>query len=74
MRYALAIVAATVLHHIATGLGAYQHYKMPSHYNTSMWIGVWGNVWLTITGLATLAVMQSGIGDEEVDDVVKKTT
>lgn len=73
-RYALAIVAATVLHHIATGLGAYQHYKMPSHYNTSMWIGVWGNVWLTMTGLGTLAVMQSGLADEDVQDVVKKTT
>jgi len=70
--YAKAVVAATVFHHITTGIGAYQHYKMPSHYNTSMSIGVWGNVWLTLTGLFTLAMLQSDKGTMPVEEVTKK--
>ncbi|KZM28641.1 uncharacterized protein EKO05_0010158 [Ascochyta rabiei] len=70
--YAKAVIAATVFHHITTGIGAYQHYKLESHYNTSMGIGVWGNVWLTLTGLFTLLFLQSGKGDEDVEEVVKK--
>lgn len=70
--YAKAVVAATLFHHITTGIGAYQHYKLPSHYNTSMGIGVWGNVWLTLTGLFTLALLQTGKGDLEVEEAVKK--
>lgn len=70
--YAKAVVAATVFHHITTGIGAYQHYKLESHYNFSMGIGVWGNVWLTLTGLFTLIYLQSGKGDQDVEDVVKK--
>ena len=70
--YAKAVVAATLFHHITTGIGAYQHYKLPSHYNTSMGIGVWGNVWLTLTGLFTLALLQTDKGDMEVEEAVKK--
>jgi len=70
--YAKAVVAATVFHHITTGIGAYQHYKLESHYNTSMGIGVWGNVWLTVTGLFTLVYLLSGKGDENVEEMVKK--
>ena len=70
--YAKAVVAATVFHHITTGIGAYQHYKLPSHYNTSMSIGVWGNVWLTLTGLFTLAMLQSNAGNTPVEEVAKK--
>jgi mannan endo-1,6-alpha-mannosidase len=70
--YAKAVVAATVFHHITTGIGAYQHYKLPSHYNTSMSIGVWGNVWLTLTGLFTLAILQSDKGNVPVEEVAKK--
>jgi hypothetical protein len=70
--YAKAVVAATVFHHITTGIGAYQHYKLPSHYNTSMSIGVWGNVWLTLTGLFTLAMLQSNAGNKPVEEVTKK--
>ncbi|KAL1602017.1 hypothetical protein SLS59_005184 [Nothophoma quercina] len=70
--YAKAVVAATVFHHITTGIGAYQHYKLESHYNTSMGIGVWGNVWLTLSGLFTLLYLQSGKGDEDVEEVLKK--
>jgi hypothetical protein len=70
--YAKAVVAATVFHHVTTGIGAYQHYMLDSHYNTSMGIGVWGNVWLTLTGLITLFYLQSGKGDEDVEEVAKK--
>lgn len=54
--HARAIIAATVLHHLATGVGAWQHYKLASHYNTAMGIGVWGNVWLVGAGVFTLLV------------------
>ena len=70
--YAKAIVAATIFHHVATGIGAYQHYKLPSHYNTSMGIGVWGNVWLSLTGLLTLVMLQSDAGDMPVEQAAKK--
>ncbi|CAO2649955.1 Nn.00g012470.m01.CDS01 [Neocucurbitaria sp. VM-36] len=70
--YAKAVVAATVFHHITTGIGAYQHYKLETHYNTSMAIGVWGNVWLTLTGLATLGLLQSEVGSRDVEDVARK--
>ncbi|KAL5118581.1 hypothetical protein ACEQ8H_003432 [Pleosporales sp. CAS-2024a] len=52
--YAKAVVAATVLHHVTTGVGAYQHYRLDSHYNVSMAIGVWANVWLAVAGGVTL--------------------
>lgn len=69
--YAKAVVAATVFHHVTTGLGAWQHYKLDSHYNVSMGIGVWGNVWLAVTGLVTLAVLVCGWGEgERVEEVV----
>jgi hypothetical protein len=70
--YARAVVAATVFHHVTTGIGAYQHYKLDSHYNTSMAIGVWGNVWLTLTGLVTLASLLSQAGEKSADEVSKK--
>ncbi|EMD64071.1 hypothetical protein GGP41_006525 [Bipolaris sorokiniana] len=70
--YAKAIVAATIFHHVATGIGAYQHYKLPSHYNTSMSIGVWGNIWLSLTGLFTLALLQSDAGDMSVEQAAQK--
>ncbi|KAL1303429.1 hypothetical protein AAFC00_006819 [Neodothiora populina] len=52
-----AAVLVTVMHHVTTGIGAWDHYKMDSHFNTSMGIGVWANVWLTLVGLAATAVM-----------------
>ncbi|KNG45172.1 mannan endo-1,6-alpha-mannosidase DCW1 precursor [Stemphylium lycopersici] len=70
--YAKSVVAATVFHHVTTGIGAYQHYKLPSHYNTSMGIGVWGNVWLSLTGLFTLAMLQSNAGTTPVEEATKK--
>ncbi|KAH7092493.1 hypothetical protein FB567DRAFT_239296 [Paraphoma chrysanthemicola] len=71
--YAKAVVAATVFHHITTGIGAYQHYKLDTHYNTSMAIGVWGNVWLTLTGLITIASLYSNVGERSVENVTQKT-
>ncbi|KAF2852540.1 hypothetical protein T440DRAFT_30044 [Plenodomus tracheiphilus IPT5] len=70
--YAKAVVAATVFHHVTTGIGAYQHYKLDTHYNTSMSIGVWGNVWLTFTGLLTWGLLQSRAGERDVEVVAKK--
>jgi hypothetical protein len=70
--YAKAVVAATVFHHVTTCIGAYQHYKLDSHYNTSMAIGVWANVFLTLTGGITLASLLSDAGEKSVDEVTKK--
>lgn len=70
--YAKAVVAATVFHHITTGIGAYQHYKLDSHYNMSMAIGVWANVWLTLTGGITLGSLLSSAGEENIHEVTKK--
>lgn len=70
--YAKAVVAATVFHHVTTGVGAYQHYKLDTHYNTSMSIGVWGNVWLTFTGLLTWGLLASGKGERSVGEAVRK--
>jgi mannan endo-1,6-alpha-mannosidase len=50
----------------------YQHYKLLSHYNTRMSIGVWGNVWLTLTGLFTLAMLQSDAGTKDIEEITKK--
>lgn len=61
-----------MFHHVATGIGAYQHYKLETHRNTSMVIGVWGNVWLTSAGLGTLALLGSGKGERSVEEVAKK--
>ena len=68
--YARAIVAATIFHHFTTGLGAWQHYKLASHYNTAMGIGVWGNVWLVVTGVFTLLVAM-GEGEEKGEKKVR---
>jgi hypothetical protein len=70
--YAKAVVAATVFHHITTGFGAFQHYKLDTHYNTSMGIGVWGNVWLTLSGVVTLFLLQSDTGEKALEEVTKK--
>jgi mannan endo-1,6-alpha-mannosidase len=37
-----------------------------------MSIGVWGNVWLTLTGLFTLVMLQSEAGNKDVEEVAKK--
>lgn len=58
------LVLITVLHHILTGYGCWQHYKLETHYNTSMGIGVWANAFLTIAGLSTILLGNSGQADK----------
>lgn len=69
--YAKAAVAITLLHHVTTGYGAYQHYRLETHYNTAMGIGVWGNVWLTLVGVVTLVGLLTGQGNREVGRELK---
>ncbi|KAK4635150.1 hypothetical protein CLAFUW4_00414 [Fulvia fulva] len=52
--YARAIVVITILHHVATGVGAYPHWSRESHNTVAMEIGVWGNVFFTVLGVAAL--------------------
>lgn len=52
--YAQAIIVATLFHHVSTGIGAYTHWARPSHHTPAMDIGVYGNVGLTLLGLAAL--------------------
>ena len=37
-----------------------------------MAIGVWANVWLTVSGVVTLASLLSDAGEKSVDEVTKK--
>ncbi|KAI6834405.1 hypothetical protein KC367_g4403 [Hortaea werneckii] len=60
--YARAAVLITIFHHITTGIGAYQHWKLDSHHTVAMDIGVYGNVGLTVLGVAALVY---GLADRE---------
>ncbi|RMY17531.1 hypothetical protein D0866_13442 [Hortaea werneckii] len=60
--YARAAVLITIFHHITTGFGAYQHWKLDSHHTVAMDIGVYGNVGLTALGVAALVY---GLADGE---------
>lgn len=52
----------TILHHIATGIGSFQHWIKPTHRTVAMDIGVYGNVALTALGVAALVF---GFEDDE---------
>lgn len=52
--YARAAILITMFHHVTTGLGAYQHWRMPTHHTTAMDIGVYANVVLTVMGVLAL--------------------
>ncbi|QIW97577.1 hypothetical protein AMS68_003095 [Peltaster fructicola] len=52
--FARALILATLFHHITTGIGAYTHWVRPSHHTVAMDIGVYGNVGLTLLGIAAL--------------------
>jgi len=65
--YARAAIWADVFHHVVTGLGAWQHYKLPSHYNTSMGVGVWG-----CAGLAALGAVTAMWGMPETEGKAEK--
>ncbi|KAK5126597.1 hypothetical protein LTR85_009531 [Meristemomyces frigidus] len=60
--YARAAVLITIFHHVTTGIGAYQHWKLPSHHTVAMDIGVYGNIGLTLLGVAALVY---GLSDGE---------
>lgn len=68
--YAKAIIVITMLHHAATGVGAYGHWALPTHRTVAMDIGVWGNVGLVLLGAAALV---HGFGQPEVVEGRKKT-
>ena len=61
--YARAAVLITIFHHVTTGFGAYQHWKLETHHTVAMDIGVYGNVGLTLLGAAALLY---GLKDEAV--------
>ncbi|KAK3070327.1 hypothetical protein LTR53_010654 [Teratosphaeriaceae sp. CCFEE 6253] len=67
--YARAAVLITLFHHVTTGVGAYQHWKLASHHTVAMDIGVYGNVGLTVLGVAALVF---GLRDAGGEHVVKK--
>lgn len=52
--YARAMILLTIFHHITTGIGSFQHWRLPSHRTVAMDIGVWGNVGLTLLGIVAL--------------------
>ncbi|KAK1087671.1 hypothetical protein LTR33_000948 [Friedmanniomyces endolithicus] len=52
--YARAAVLITLFHHVATGVGAYQHWRLESHHTVAMDIGVYGNVGLIALGVSAL--------------------
>ncbi|CAK3883078.1 hypothetical protein D0861_04105 [Lecanosticta acicola] len=52
--YARGIVLVTMFHHITTGFGAFQHWVKPTHHTVAMDIGVYGNIGLTVLGVAAL--------------------
>lgn len=58
--FAKAMVWATMLHHVTTGIGSYGHWARDSHNTTAMAIGVWGNVFLTLSGFVALSTLGSG--------------
>lgn len=62
--YARAAVLITIFHHITTGIGAYQHWKLDSHHTVAMDIGVYGNVGLTVLGVAALVYGLADDGEE----------
>jgi hypothetical protein len=65
--YAKAIIALTIFHHVTTGIGSFQHWKVDSHRTVAMDIGVWGNVALTALGVVTLGWgMGEDVGEKKV--------
>lgn len=60
--YARGIILITMFHHVTTGIGAFQHWRLPTHHTVAMDIGVYFNVLLTGMGVAALVY---GLRDEE---------
>lgn len=64
--YARAAILISLFHHVTTAIGAYGHYAKESHYNPSMAIGVWVNVFLTLVGAAVLVLDKQEAGSVQV--------
>ncbi|CAD0110617.1 unnamed protein product [Aureobasidium uvarum] len=60
--YSSAFVAVSIFHHITTMFGAWQHYKLDSHYTKAMSIGVWFNAFLTAVG----GVVLGGLNNDSI--------
>ncbi|KAG9559134.1 RNI-like protein, partial [Aureobasidium melanogenum] len=60
--YSKAFIAVSIFHHVTTMIGAYQHYKLDTHYTKAMWIGVWVNAFLTAVG----GVVMGGLSNDSV--------
>ena len=52
--YARAMILLTMFHHVTTGIGSFTHWIAASHRTVEMDIGVFGNVGLTLLGVAAL--------------------
>lgn len=68
--YARAVILLTIFHHVATGIGAFQHWVKPTHRTIAMDIGVFANIALTALGIAALVY---GLGDESSKKHVRKS-
>lgn len=53
--YGRVIVLLTMVHHILTGVGSFDHWRKPTHHTLAMDIGVYGNIGLTALGAVALA-------------------
>ncbi|KAI4716290.1 RNI-like protein [Aureobasidium sp. EXF-10727] len=60
--YSSAFIAVSIFHHITTMFGAWQHYKLDSHYTKAMSIGVWVNAFLTAVG----GVVLGGLNNDSI--------
>lgn len=52
--YARAAILITVFHHVTTMIGAFMHWRLPSHHTVGMDIGFYGNIYFTALGIAAL--------------------
>lgn len=68
--YARAVILITVLHHIATGIGAGSHWLHPTHNTVAMMIGVYGNIALTVLGVVALT---HGLGGDHSEGIALRS-
>lgn len=68
--YGRVLVLATMIHHILTGIGSFQHWIKPTHRTVAMDIGVYGNV--ALTALGVLALMYGFDEDDKHSRAVRR--